>query len=362
MLILVTGGTGLVGSHVTRQLLAAGHTVRLLVRDPAKATTFYASLGGPLPELVRGDITDAATVLEAVAGCDGVVHAAAGTPIRTKSVEEMFAVNVDGVKNVVSAALEQGVANIVCISSITAIFNPDGDKVTPDAPPVPSRLPYGQSKVEAEYFLRALQDKGKPIAIVYPGGVIGPDDPGFSDTCAALKHRMENGFRIFGDGGMQHVDVRDLAALVCALVIDGGAGRFLLPGVYLKWSEFADLVEDVSGCTLKRIPASGWKLRLIGRLLDVVRLFRQVDTPVSAETMRYATLWPRIANTPELDVRGLTLRDPRDTFYDAIAWMVSAGYLQAELCPGVVRPARDESRRDTAATSPEEPATDAIEH
>ena len=160
-----------------------------------------------------------------------------------------------------------GVERIVCISSITAIFNPDASKVTPDTPPTKSDLPYGQSKVEAEIYLRELQAQGAPISIVYPGGVIGPDDPGFSDSFKALKHRIENGFRIFGDGGMQYIDVRDLAAFVCSLVQSGGSGRFLMPGVYCTWTELADIIEGVSGCQLKRIPAKGWKLRL-GRSSD----------------------------------------------------------------------------------------------
>jgi hypothetical protein len=147
---------------------------------------------------------------------------------------------------------------------------------------------------------------------------------------------MENGFRIFGDGGMQFIDVRDLAALVCSLIISGGCGRFLLPGVYSKWTEQADIIEAVSGCRLQRIPAQGWKLRLVGRMTDVVRLFRAVDTPISAETMRYATLWPNIKNTDELARRGLRLRSPRETFSDAIHWMVKTGHLKAGLCPGIV--------------------------
>lgn len=335
MKILVTGGTGLVGSHTARALVRAGHAVRLLVRDPDKATRFYAGLDTGVPELVQGDVTDADAVRAAVAGCDGVVHAAAGTPIGIESVAQLFAVNVGGVKNVVGAALDAGIERIVCISSITAIFDTDGSKVTADAPPRPSKMPYGQSKVEAEYYLRELQARGAPIAIVYPGGVIGPDDPGFSDTCRALQHRIRHGFRLFGDGGTQQLDARDLAALVCSLVVDGGAGRFLLPGVYMTWTEFADIVEEVSGCTLQRIPAQGWKLRLVGRVLDVVRRFRTVDTPISAETMMYATQWPRIENTPVLAERGIALRDPRETFRDAIGWMVAAGHLEAETCPKV---------------------------
>jgi nucleoside-diphosphate-sugar epimerase len=336
MKILVTGGTGFVGSHVCRQLLAAGHSVRLLVRNSDKAQAYYQRLGELMPELAPGDVTDVGSIKAALAGCDGVVHAAAGTPMQIGSLQQLFAVNVGGVKNVVGAALAQGVQRIVCISSITAIFNEDASKVTVDAPLPKSNLPYGQSKAEAEIYLREMQAQGAPIAIVYPGGVVGPDDPGFSDSFKALKHRMENGFRIFGDGGMQYIDVRDLAALVCSLVTKGGAGRFLLPGVFCKWSEMADTVESVSGCQLQRIPAQGWKLRLVGRIMDVVRLFKAVDSPISAETMRYATQWPNIKNTDELGKRGITLRSTRETLADSIRWMVKAGHLDASRCPGII--------------------------
>jgi len=336
MKILITGGTGFVGSHVCRQLMAVGHAVRLLVRDPNKAQMYYQQLGEGVPEWVVGDVTDRSSVKAALAGCEAVVHAAAGTPIQMGSVAQLFAVNVGGVKNVVDSALALGIDRIVCVSSITAIFNTDAAKVTADAPPARSRLPYGQSKVEAEIYLRQQQAQGAPIAIVYPGGIIGPDDPGFSDSFKALKHRMENGFRIFGDGGMQFVDVRDLAALICSLVISGGRGRFLLPGVYSKWTEQADIIEAVSGCQLQRIPAQGWKLRLIGRITDLIRHFKVVATPISAETMRYATLWPNIKNTDELTQRGLRLRSARETFTDSIQWMVKAGHLKPELCPRLV--------------------------
>lgn len=333
MRVLITGGTGLVGSHACRSLMAAGHDVRLLVRSPGKASDFFAGLGEPLPELVQGDITDIEIVKRALEGCDGVLHAAAATPMQIGSTEQLFEVNVGGVKNVVNCALEEGIERIVCISSITAIFDPDGSKVTTDSPPTPSKMPYGQSKVEAELYLRQLQDEGAPIAILYPGGIIGPDDPGFSDSCKAIKHRIDNGFRIFGDGGMQYIDVRDLAALICSLLTEGGRGRLLVPGVYSSWTAQADLIEAVSGCKLQRIPAQGWKLRLVGRVMDFARIFKPNDSPISAETMRYATLWPNIRNTDELGKRGLRLREPRETFTDTLRWMVKAGYLKDSQCP-----------------------------
>jgi hypothetical protein len=100
----------------------------------------------------------------------------------------------------------------------------------------------------------------------------------------------------------------------------------------------ADIIEDVSGCQLHRIPARGWKLRLVGRVIDFVQHFKTVDSPISAETMRYATLWPNIKNTDELARRGLALRSPADTFRDSLAWMVAAGHLQAEQVPRLQMP------------------------
>ena len=333
MRLLVTGGTGLVGSHACRALMAAGHAVRLLVRSPDKAANFYGSEGESLPQLIQGDVTDLASVERALKGCDALVHAAAATPMQIDSVARLFEVNVGGVRNVVSAALEQGIDRIVYVSSITAIFDTDGSRVTPEAQPTPSRMPYGQSKVEAEHYLRGLQAEGAAIAILYPGGILGPDDPGFSDSCKAIKYRIENGFRIFGDGGMQYIDVRDLAALIRSIVEQGGIGRFLVPGVFSTWVEQADIIEGVSGCQLQRILAQGWKLRLFGRGVDMLRRFRAVDTPISAETMRYATLWPEIQNSGELAARGLELRPLRDTFDDTLRWMVNAGHLSAAQCP-----------------------------
>lgn len=335
MRILVTGGTGFVGSHVSRQLLAKGHVVRLLVRDPDKASAFYHQFDQGMPELFQGDVTDIASVNKAMDACDAVVHAAAGTPISVPSKEQLFAVNIGGTENVIGAAVAAGIKSIVYVSSVTAIFNTDASRVTADAPVVSSTMPYGQSKVAAEQYVRSLQAQGAPIATVYPGGIIGPDDPGFSDAFKALHHRINNGFRIFGDGGMQHIDVRDLARFMVSLLEDGGTGRFLLPGPYCRWSELADIIERVSGARLQRIAASGWKLRLIGRLLDIVRLFKTVDSPITAEMMRYATLWPKIDNSEELARRGIVLRATDETFADSLQWMLSAGYLKPEQVPGL---------------------------
>ncbi|MFT4517764.1 MAG: dihydroflavonol-4-reductase [Halioglobus sp.] len=330
MQVMVTGGTGFVGSHVTRQLQSAGHEVVLLVRDEDKARQTFTKLNLVLPTLVKGDVTDVASIERALQGCDAVVHAAAGTPINAGDTTVLYETNVHGTRNVIDGAIEAGIAKIVYISSITAIFNTDASKVNEQSPLTPSTMAYGNSKVEAERYLRELQDGGVPISIIYPGGIIGPDDPGLSDTFKALIHRFNEGFRIT-EGGMQHVDVRDLTAFVCALLQrEGSAGRFLLPGPFLPWSDLADLLEDVSGFPLKKVQAKGWVFRAVGRYYDFKRRFTEVDSPISAETMRYSTLWPNVASSSKFKALGLSYRDPRHTFADSLRWLGEAGYLKKE--------------------------------
>ena len=333
MRVLVTGGTGFVGSHVARHVYDAGYQVRMLVRHEERAKGVFKEVDVPFPEFVVGSVTDVSSVNRALEGCDGVVHAAATTPMKVKKNEELYDVNVNGTKNVVGGAVKQGVKSVVYISSITTIFNPDPEKVRPDAQVILSKMPFGKSKVEAELYVRELQQAGAPVSMVYPGTIIGPDDPGFSDAFKAFHHRINGTFRLFEKSGVQHIDVRDLAAFITCLLSETTTGRYLIPGHYLRWGDYADLIENISGCKLRRIESKGWRLRLLGHLFDLMRMFKEVDSPVSAESMRCFTQWPKIQNSEKLDELGITLRPPGDTFRDSLVWMLKAGYLQAEQVP-----------------------------
>ncbi len=331
MRALVTGGTGFVGSHVAARLLRDGHAVRLLVRDPRKAESVFRGRGLTVPELVPGDVRDGASVHAALSGCDAAVHAAAITPLHAGAAEDLAAVNVDGTRAVIGGACELGIPALY-VSSITAIFHTDSSKMTDDAPVVRSTHPYGRSKASAETAVRALQVRGAPVTTIYPGGVIGPDDPGLSVSAAALRYRVTDRFRLTSSG-IQLVDVRDLAAAIVALVGHArGPGRHLAAGHFLTWGEAADLLERVSGCRLKRVRAPGWYLRALGRAADLARRLRPVAAPISAETMMYATRWPRIRNSRSLEDLGVRFRDPSETYRDTLLWMCRAGYLD----PGVV--------------------------
>lgn len=334
MRVLVTGSTGFVGFHTVKALKKNGHTVVALVRSAGKARELYEKHGIVLDHLVVGSVTDNKAVRDALHGCDAVVHAAAITPMQATGEQDLFATNVDGVKNVIGTACELGVDNAVYVSSITAIFNTDAARMNADAPVAKSKHAYGLSKAQAEEYVRSLQSQGKAVKTVYPGGIIGPDDPGMSATLMSLVYRMTQGFRITS-GGTQQIDVRDLAAFIVALLErnDKKPARYITAGHYITWADFADLLEDISGATLPRSKISGFFLRMVGHFYDIKRLFKPVESPVTAEMMRYATQWPNVPNAPEMKTMGVSLRPLRETFGDTLRWMGESGLLDKALLP-----------------------------
>lgn len=334
MRILVTGSTGFVGFHVVKALKTHGHEVTVLVRNADKARELYDKYKIHLDRVVTGSIADPTVVRDALQDCDGVVHAAAITPMQAASEEELFSTNVNGVKNVIGTACELGINNAVYVSSITAIFNTDPAKMSADAPVARSSHAYGRSKSQAEEYVRSLQATGKGVKTLYPGGIIGPDDPGISSTLMSLQYRMTQGFRIT-TGGTQQIDVRDLAAFIVALLErnDKNPARYLTAGHYMLWEDFADLLEDISGTILPRSRISGFMLRLIGYYYDMQRLFKPVPSPISAETMRYATQWPCVTNAQEIAALGVKLRSVRETFTDTLRAMGERNLLDKALLP-----------------------------
>jgi nucleoside-diphosphate-sugar epimerase len=148
--VLITGGTGFTGSHTMRALVAAGHKVRLLVRDPAKVRTVFESDGFVPQDVVVGDMTDATAVDDALAGCDGVVHAAALVDLRRAAARRVEETNARGVELLIGGAMRRGLPNIVYVSSLGAFFTPGGPPLSPELPIAPGTTAYARSKAQAE--------------------------------------------------------------------------------------------------------------------------------------------------------------------------------------------------------------------
>jgi dihydroflavonol-4-reductase len=185
-LTLVTGATGAVGGAVVRELLAAGRAVRALVRDVERARKIMPAG----PELVAGDITDAASVRAAVAGCTSVFHTAGLPEQWVRDPRRFTEINVEGSKHVGEAALAAGVERFVYTSTIDVFAWRPGEPFDESMLATePKGSHYERSKQEADRAMVALAGRGLPVRFAHPAAVYGDApalNPGLNDVLVRI--------------------------------------------------------------------------------------------------------------------------------------------------------------------------------
>lgn len=205
--VLVTGGAGFIGAHIVEELVRRGERVRVLDDlSTGKRENLLGFIG--TIEFVRGDVGSARETLEAVTGCELVIHLAARPSVQ-RSIDDPVAtneVNVDGTLNVLMAAKETGVRRVVMASSSSVYGDsptlPKHEQMIPNP-----KSPYAVSKLAAEHYLRVFhQLYGLETVALRYFNVFGPrQDPG-SHYAAVIPRfvtaSVEGGSPVvFGDGG-----------------------------------------------------------------------------------------------------------------------------------------------------------------
>jgi len=259
MEVLVTGGTGFVGSHLIEQLVADGVQVRALVRTGSNAA-FVESLGATV---VTGDLEDEVSLREACRGCDIIFHAAARVEI-VGSEEEFHRTTVAGTERLVSAARDAGVRRFVYVSSC-GVYHPallasgrEIDELT-ISPEPPDWFTYGRAKYRAEWIVRHNCPPDMEWVILRLGYLYGPRNRVMqSYFLPVFKKRI---LMIIGDGAneMSLVYVDDAArAIKLAGLVREASGKILIAGGHegVTQQEFFDAMADGFGLprVRKRVP------------------------------------------------------------------------------------------------------------
>jgi nucleoside-diphosphate-sugar epimerase len=327
--VLVTGGTGFVGSHTAAALKKKGHRVRLLVRSADKAERVLKNLGISVDEIIVGDVIDAESVKRAVAGCDAVIHSAAIVATAEKHAELVDKTNVGGTKLVIGAALEAGVKKIIHVSSVTALFTAGLPSMNEESPVGKANNPYGRSKVACENYIRDLQAKGAPIMVSYPAAVIGPFDPAFTEPHQGLQIFLKQ-VALITSTGIQFVDVRDVADGHVKMLEESTApNRYVMGGYYYEWKILTDTLDKITGRKLLRLPIPKPILQFIGKICDRIIKLTGRELTLTSEAMSYATQWVYAENCKIEQELGFTYRNHEETLRDTLLWMVDAGHLTA---------------------------------
>jgi nucleoside-diphosphate-sugar epimerase len=329
LLVLVTGGTGYVGSHSIAALAGAGHRVRVLARSPERIPTALGPLGVDGVETAIGDVTEPAAVERALEGCEAVLHAASVFSLDARRADEMNSVNVRGTDIVLGTAHRLGLDPIVYVSSEVALLPPaEGEVLTPDSPVKRPPGPYCRSKADAELVARKFQALGAPVVSVMPAAVWGPHDPHLGEGVTLASNVLRNRYPIIPPGGMHIVDVRDVALVLAAVMQPGrGSRSYLVTGHYAPMSEIIRTLGDLSGRRIRFVTFPAWFLAGFGRVADVVQRRVRTRLPWSAENIWIMNCDARCDDSKTREEFQLEPRPLRETFVDTVHWMVEAGQL-----------------------------------
>ncbi len=334
MRVLVTGGTGFIGSHATDAMLAAGHEVRLLARTPAKVAGVLRPRGIEPTEVVAGDMGDATSVRAALEGCDAVLHAAAAVGVASGDLAAVEG-NLAGTRNVIGQAVELGCDPILYTSSVAVLYPPTTPVLGVDAPLAEPISAYGRSKRDAEAWVRALQADGAPVTSLLIGGVYGPDQPRLDSAMHSIVAAASQAM-VVTRGGVGVLDVRDLAQLVVAALEPGrGPRRFLAGGRFLDWPTWTDELSAVLGRPVRRVRVPARLMTTLGRAIDLAQRVRPFDYPLTYEAALYMTSGVPTDDRATLDALDVAYRPTRDTLADATRWLIEAGYLDAVHAPAL---------------------------
>lgn len=336
MRIMVTGGTGYVGSHLVVALLERGHDVRLLVRRAEQVPITFGPHGVTIApdDVVVGDVLDPDAVGRALVGCDGAVHAAAVMSLDPRREAEILATNVGAARLVLNEALAHGCDPVVHVSSSVALIRHGGSG--PDLPLGDLALPYSRSKIASEVVARELQAAGRPVVTVYPGSIYGPFDPYLGEPLQRLALMVRGLFPMWSTGGLHATDVRDAAAVVAAVMEPGqGPRRFVVPGHHMRAEDIYGAISGAIGRRRPHVTMPGALAVAAARLTEVVqaRLPERWHYPADREGAEMSMRDTRLDDSPARQELGIEPLPLGESVRDTITWLVDAGHL-----PGRYRP------------------------
>ena len=328
-MILVTGASGFVGSAVVRHLIKAGHQVRALVR----ATSSRINLADLRVEIVEGDLRDVESLIRAMAGIRFVFHVAADYRLWARNPQDIVRTNVEGTRNLMTAALRAGVERIVYTSSVATLkARPDG-KASDETFWLEAQSAVGAykySKVVAERLVETMVAEQKLAAIIVnPSTPIGPGDVRPTPTGRIIVEAAAGRMPAYVDTGLNVVHVDDIAAGHLAALQSGRIGeRYILGGQDVL---LGDMLREIARQT-GRVPP---RLRLPRRLIFPIAYGAEASARFTGREPFVTTTGLRLAKDrmfftsakAEREL-GYRARPYIEAIAEATAWFRQHGYLK----------------------------------
>lgn len=287
--ILVTGGTGFLGSYIIKLLVKKGYIVRA-IRRTDKTPSWISPEIFTNVEWMEGDVLDVVALEDAMDGVDTIIHAAAVVSFSRSDRKEMYKVNVDGTANVVNVALEKNVRRLVHISSVAALGrSANGGHVNEERKWENSKVNthYAISKFKAELQVWRGLNEGLEGVILNPSTILGYGDWN-SSSCAIFK-KIYDGFKWYTSGINGFVDVEDVAkAAILMMESNITEQRYIVNGDTWSFQELQDTIADAFGKKRPSKLASPFLLGLAWRMEQIKSVFTGKKPLLSKESAKVA--------------------------------------------------------------------------
>jgi dihydroflavonol-4-reductase len=328
MMALVTGATGFVGSAVARALAVAGWQVRALVRVGSERRNLQHL---PL-DLVVGDLANDASLDRALADCQALFHLAADYRLGVREPQQLYRTNVEGTRNILSAAGRAGVARVVYTSSVATIGLPaDGSPGTEATPVALADMigHYKRSKYMAEQLVCSAAQTGMSVVIVNPSTPIGPGDVKPTPTGQIVLDAASGRIPAYVDTGLNIAHVDDIAAGHLMAFHRGRPGeRYILGGEDMMLREILAAIALLVGRKAPRIRLPHAAVLPLAYVSEVFGKITGRTPRITLEGVRMAR--KRMFFSSEKAVRelGYQWRAPTKAFEDAVFWFREQGFLR----------------------------------
>ena len=328
MKALVTGATGFVGAAVARALLREQWQVRVLARRGSDRR----NLRSLDVEVSEGDLTDMDSLQRAAQGCDGLFHVAADYRLGARDPAELYRANVEGTRNVLSAAHRAGVRRIVYTSSVATIGIPaDG---TPGDEQSANSLDnmighYKRSKYLAEEVVREAAQGGISVVIVSPSTPVGPGDVKPTPTGQLVLDAAAGRMPAYVDTGLNIVHVDDVAAGHLLAYERGRPGeRYILGGQDMSLREILEMIARLEGRTPPRVRLPYGVVLPIAYLVEGFARLSGRSGRITLEGVRMSRKKMFFSSAKAVRELGYRWRPPVQAFEDAIRWFRDNGLLK----------------------------------
>lgn len=326
---LVTGGGGFIGSHLVRQLLAQGESVRVLELPDVPVSNEV--------EVIRGSICDADVVRRAVKGIDRLYHLAGNPNLWARDKRVFHYVNYEGTCTVLSEAMKQDL-EVMVFTSTESILTGTAKNTMPvggDVKRTENEMPglYCRSKFMAEQAVFDAAQSGLPVVIVAPTLPIGPGDRFITPPTRMILDFLNVRTPAYLDCGFNMVDVRDVAKGHILAAEQGQHGeRYILGHENITLNELLRYLEKITGLQMPKIRVPYWLALATGMLSEFVADYVTHRPPRAPLTGVRLARYPMYFDSQK-SVQALSF--PQNSIYqaleDEIKWLVDEGLVLRNL-------------------------------